>query len=385
MPMWQSKTKKEWRIILERLKIQTKDRFIKPLGITLLSVLFLGTVTCIKYKPAYKVTVSGTTLGYVDQKNELDYELNEFINNKKGTIALIDIANMPEYSFELISRRTESKTEDIYNEIKDSAIITYKTYAITVNGEIINEVATRIEAEDIVSKLETGLIDDVDFNLGIAEIYKTEDTSEPETTALENLNSIKLAKIEEYEAEQARLEAERKAAEEAARLEAERLEAERKAQEEAERRLTLYAQASVASEMTTYGSGNISGINLSYPLRTDPLITSRFGESSSRRSSTHTGLDLATALGTGIYPIAEGTVVFAGWQGSYGYLIQIDHGDGIQSWYGHCNELYVSAGEYVTTETCIGAVGSTGNSTGPHLHLEIRINGEPVNPQYYLY
>ena len=278
---------------------------------------------------------------------------------------------MPEYSFELVTRDTATQENKILNKIKDTAVITYKTYAITVNGEQINEVSTEVEAENIISDLQSDLKEGVEFNLGIVEIYKTEQTLVSKDSAFETLNQMKLAKTEEYEAEQARLEAERKAKEEAAR-------------KEAERQAQIYAQSKAAAASTSYGSGNISGINLTNPLRVTPLITSRFGESGSRRY-VHTGVDLATALGTSIYPIASGTVVYAGWQGSYGNLIQIDHGDGIQSWYGHCNSINVSVGDSVSTDTCIGTVGSTGNSTGPHLHLEIRINGNAVNPQNYLY
>ena len=63
----------------------------------------------------------------------------------------------------------------------------------------------------------------------------------------------------------------------------------------------------------------------------------------------------------------------------------ISHGNGVQTLYGHCSKLYVSAGQYVEQGQAIATVGSTGNSTGPHLHLEIRVNGTRVNPQYYLY
>ena len=66
-------------------------------------------------------------------------------------------------------------------------------------------------------------------------------------------------------------------------------------------------------------------------------------------------------------------------------MIVIDHGNGVQSYYAHCNSINVSVGSSVTTDTVIGTVGSTGNSTGPHLHLEIRINGVAYNPQNYLY
>lgn len=343
----------------------TKDVCLKPLGITLLSILFLGTTIFIKYKPVYTVTVSGKALGYVKEKNDLEEKLNNYINYREGTIASIDISNMPEYKFELIDRNINTSEAEIFDEIKSQSVITYRTYAITVNGESITEVNTEAEAQNIISNLQADLKEGVEFELGIVEVLKTEKTIVDNQNSLETLNEIKLAKTADYEAEQARLEAERLAAQrEAARLAA--------------------LKANTASIAASVGSGNINGLALTNPLRTAPLITSRFGESGSRHY-THTGLDLATALGTPIYPIANGTVVFAGWQGSYGNLVMVDHGDGVQSWYAHCNTINVGVGEQVSTDTCISTVGSTGNSTGPHLHLEIRLNGNAVNPQNYLY
>lgn len=103
------------------------------------------------------------------------------------------------------------------------------------------------------------------------------------------------------------------------------------------------------------------------------------------RVSTHTGLDIAATTGTPIKVVADGTVTFAKYNGSYGNLVKIDHGEGVETWYGHTSKMYVKVGQKVKAGDIIAAVGSTGNSTGPHLHLEIRINGEHVNPQDYLY
>ena len=119
-------------------------------------------------------------------------------------------------------------------------------------------------------------------------------------------------------------------------------------------------------------------------------ITSRFGVSSRIRVSTHTGLDIATSSGTPVLPIAPGKVTYAGYKGSYGNLVIISHGmndkgQKIESYYAHNSRLNVNVGDQVDQNSIISFVGSTGNSTGPHLHLEIRINGEPVNPQNYLY
>ena len=78
-------------------------------------------------------------------------------------------------------------------------------------------------------------------------------------------------------------------------------------------------------------------------------------------------------------------VTFASYNGSYGNLVKVDHGNGVETWYAHTSKMLVKAGDAVKAGDVIAKVGSTGNSTGPHLHLEIRINGEHVDPQDYLY
>ena len=82
---------------------------------------------------------------------------------------------------------------------------------------------------------------------------------------------------------------------------------------------------------------------------------------------------------------ADGEVTYSGWMGGYGNLIIISHGNGIQTYYGHCSKLYALEGEKVKAGDTIAAVGSTGYSTGNHLHFEIRKNGTQINPQKYLY
>ena len=114
-------------------------------------------------------------------------------------------------------------------------------------------------------------------------------------------------------------------------------------------------------------------------------ITSRYGVSSRIRKSTHTGLDIAATTGTPIKVVADGTVTFASRNGAYGNLVKVNHGNGVETWYAHTSKMYVTAGQSVKAGDVIAAVGSTGNSTGPHLHLEVRVNGEHVNPQIYLY
>ena len=95
----------------------------------------------------------------------------------------------------------------------------------------------------------------------------------------------------------------------------------------------------------------------------------------------HTGLDFPASSGSAVGAAGRGTVKFAGWNtGGYGYLVVITHRLGYESWYAHLSRIYVSAGHYVVGGNRIGAVGSTGHATGPHLHFEVRLNGKPIDP-----
>jgi murein DD-endopeptidase MepM/ murein hydrolase activator NlpD len=114
-------------------------------------------------------------------------------------------------------------------------------------------------------------------------------------------------------------------------------------------------------------------------------ITATFGTGGSLWSDAHTGLDFAAPEGTPVMATAAGEVTSTGYDGAYGNQVVITHDDGTETWYCHLSSFSVSPGESVEAGTTIGAIGSTGNTTGPHLHLEVHPGGEaPVDPYAYL-
>lgn len=116
-------------------------------------------------------------------------------------------------------------------------------------------------------------------------------------------------------------------------------------------------------------------------------ITSRFGyrvSPFSGKTALHAGLDIAAAPGSPVYSPADGVVVFASYDESYGKLISIDYGYGVTTRFGHLSQIYVQVGQRVSKWDVVGAVGNTGRSTGPHLHYEVRINGTAVDPINYI-
>jgi murein DD-endopeptidase MepM/ murein hydrolase activator NlpD len=124
-----------------------------------------------------------------------------------------------------------------------------------------------------------------------------------------------------------------------------------------------------------------------HPHDVEKRVTSGFGnriDPVHGRRAWHAGVDVAAPEGTAIRAVRDGTVVFSGKRGGYGNLVILDHGDGVTTRYAHCRDLGVRAGDTVRAGQDIATVGSTGRSTGPHVHLEMRRNGHPVAPDAWI-
>jgi murein DD-endopeptidase MepM/ murein hydrolase activator NlpD len=135
------------------------------------------------------------------------------------------------------------------------------------------------------------------------------------------------------------------------------------------------------------GSQDFIGGALGWPVPGYSKITSQFGN---RMHPTlhvpkmHTGLDISCPTGTPIVASNGGTIIMAGWNNSYGNVVMIDHGGKIVTLYAHNSSLLVSEGDVVAQGQTIAYAGSTGNSTGPHCHFEVRVNGEYQNPEQWV-
>lgn len=172
----------------------------------------------------------------------------------------------------------------------------------------------------------------------------------------------------------------------------------KKLEEQGEKQEELVKQELAAAlakqEKSTSSSGastapvNFSGGAFCWPSQSSTRVTSDYGNRIHPITKTkkfHKGIDIGAAQGTNVLAAADGTVVTAGWNsGGYGYYITINHGGGIVTLYGHNSKLLVKSGDKVKKGQVIAKVGSTGNSTGPHIHFEVLKNGSVVNPYDYL-
>jgi murein DD-endopeptidase MepM/ murein hydrolase activator NlpD len=320
----------------------------KSMKLTILIAVSIFLIICavaLFFKPIYAVTINGESVGYSKDKSKLQARINQYMKNGDGeqsNIAFVQVDHMPEYKMCLLKRNIVTNDEEIYEKIKQSGVVYYKYYAIMEGEEEKAYLSDFTQAEQIVTKLKEKNSDNID-KITILEMY-----------------DIELKEFAEVEATVA----------------------------------ALYKQKIVpVKKVVTTGKVNTStnisykkpALNLNLIRPMSGTITSRFGAVSSRRVSRHTGLDIAASTGTKIKACAGGTVTFSGYKGSYGYMVVVNHGNGVETYYGHCSKLYVKAGQQVNQGDVIAAVGNTGNSTGPHLHLEIRLNGVAYNPQNYLY
>lgn len=300
------------------------------------------------YHPIYAVYVDGDLIGYSENKAKLQTKINNYMDEGDGeNVEFVDIEQLPQYKLCLLKKNIITNDEEIFEKIKNTGTNYYTYYAIVENGEEKAYLAKLEDAQNVLKELSEKNSENKD-KISIEQKYET---------SLNDFVTSEEAVASLY------------------------------------KKVTVKRQ--VASTVTSRGTEKIStstaisnarpelGVNLVKPV--SGKITARYGEKSSVRSSAHTGLDIANSHGTPIKAAAGGTVVFSGTKGSYGKMVIISHGNGVQTYYGHCSSLDVSVGQTVSQGQVIAKMGSTGNSTGNHLHLEIRVNGSSINPQKYLY
>lgn len=323
-------------ILKSRILYYFKKSF-KLITLLIIAAAIVVSIVLIKYKPVYKVTFFGEEVGYITNKNGFEKIIEEdILTSNEANVAYITLDSLPSYEFKLIDKACNTNEQEILDKIAKSSETTYKMYAITLDGNNQSYVNTMEEAEEVVSKIKEDNSKS-DLKLGITEIY---------TTNLEELNTVKVADAESNISNTVN---------------------EAKKQEQAKSAKTF------------------NGVYFSVKPVTG-TITSRFGSKESIRKSAHKGIDIGAPNGTPIYAAADGTVTYASYNsGGYGNLVIISHGNGIETYYGHCSKLYVKKGQSVSAGDNIAAVGSTGRSTGNHLHFEIRQNGSQINPQRYVY
>lgn len=410
---------------------------IVALGIVV--ALVLSVIAGIVFE-VYAVTEEEQIKAEQEKKNEAEKNLEETKQKKEKSLAVmeglekevgdiqlkIDALNktLNETSEKL--EKEEKNLEDATNKAENQYDVFKERFRIMCEQGDVSFIEMLLSADDFntlidkaevmkeISEYDKKVFDMMENNRqkieisrdAIAELKKTQEEAmgelEGQKDALEDKKSEQEAYMAELEsdaeayqkviddADAAMEEIRRKAAEEMKRQEEERRKAEEAKRKEAESKNN--SESSGSSE-DSGSSGESSGKSytpsgsFTWPTPSCHYITSHF---SPRRKNPvsgiwkrHTGTDIGAGYGTQIVAADSGTVTLAGWNSGYGYCVIINHGNGRATLYAHMSSYCVSAGQSVQKGQHIGNVGSTGNSTGPHLHFEVMINGEPVNPMQF--
>lgn len=330
--------------ILRKIAITTR-KSIKLLILIFLAVVVLVGLVVLFYNPTYEVSLNGEVIGFTSNKSELQAKINEYTEeDEEENIAFIQIDAMPTYKLCLLKKDVETNDDEIYAKVTENGTPYYKYYAITEDKKEKFYLSSFKDAEKVIDELEEKDSANQD-DLGIVEKYGKE---------LKKFTSVKTCVSKLYE-------------------------------EKVVVPTYSYTYAPASNYSTGSSGAKVElGISLINPV--SGVITSRYGSNDSVRDHTHSGLDIAAPGGTSIKAAASGTVTFSGNAGDgFGNYVIVSHGNGVTTVYAHCSELLVSKGETVSQGEVIARVGSTGNSTGDHLHFEVRKNGITYDPQYYTY
>ncbi|MCI9381786.1 MAG: peptidoglycan DD-metalloendopeptidase family protein [Dorea sp.] len=347
-----------------------------------------------------------------NERNSLEKQLNDILTKMDETKEKIDTkeSEISAKEEELIQARVDEN--DQYESMKKRIKYMYENgnsqfIEILCESKSIGEFLNNAEYISTISEYDRDML--VQFQEIVRAVQEQEATLKKEYEELETMQNDLIAEqnklndlMESKKEEIAQLASDLGATEERLKQLKEAAEAARRKQEEMARAAAAAAEAAKASAKaaasnSNSGSGSGSGSagapvvsgngTFTHPCPGMSYVSSEFGwraQPLPGASTNHKGMDFAAATGTPIYAASGGTVTSAAYSGNAGNLIVINHGNGLQTYYMHCDAMYVSAGQQVSKGQNIGAVGTTGNSTGPHLHFQVMQNGTPTNPRNFL-
>ena len=377
---------------------------IKLASIAILAAVVILSILQIAYSQTYEVSLNGKVIGYTRDKVVLQKRINDYINSGNGDdVAFVEVDTLPTYKAVLLKRNIKTNDEEILNKVVESGIAYYKYYAIAVDNQEKAYLKTFGEAEKVIQELKNKKSTNAD-SLGIVEKYAKKQVAEKEIATqvsqsetkvadtgatsdvpvdsdgdsdelpdVKELTEVKLASVDDSINQ---LYVQQKSTSRSAK---------NARTSSTGSKSSTYEQRAKVIDNSQTGVKTDLGVTLIKPISSGYTITSRFGW---RSRDNHPGLDVAAPKGTAIKAAAGGTVIFAGSgspYGGYGNIVVIQSNSSTAIRYAHCSKIYVRKGEVVEQGQVIAAVGSTGISTGNHLHFEIRYNGKKIDPQKYVY
>ncbi len=299
-----------------------------------------------------------TVIGSVsEQLRQIEEQLRqataELGTIKEQRVAVENDITLNERQLAEAQKRLEGRESVFYKRVRDIYINGRLSYLdVVIGSKDFSDFANRLEVLKRIIDSDITLINEIKKERAEIEAHKQK--LEADRAKLVELEKAALAKQAEIE------------------------------QKKAERNVVLQkAQNDRATAMQAIEELNASSAQVSAMLK-ERQAARAAAAAAAATTIYHSGIDIGVDEGTPVHAADGGVVVWSGWMGGYGYAVVIDHGNGLSTLYGHNSELAVDEGQSVAKGQVISYAGSTGNSTGPHVHFEVRVNGDPVDPMGYL-
>lgn len=317
--------------------------------------MFIGFMAW-KFKFVYMVEMGGVELGLVNDKDKFEKDVKDTLENLEEPVVSAKLQENPKYSLRLVDKDDIDVDDNyVFAKVEEKIEKTYRYYNIKEDDKLLAKVSTKEERDNLLKELEEGKqVKDLKVEEEETKEYYIISYDEAKQLASTNVDNIENEKKSKL------------------------------AKEKIEKRNTNIVKnirkgGTVSASSSSNASAMLGSLSFRRPLNSSRVSAGYLGYPG------HRGIDFPSPQGTPVMAAESGTVTTVMYSNkSYGNRVIIDHGNGISTLYGHNSTIGVSLGQKVSKGQTIAGVGSTGNSTGNHVHFEIRINGKPINPTSYV-
>ena len=317
--------------------------------------MFIGFMAW-KFKFVYMVEMGGVELGLVNDKDKFEKDVKDTLENLEEPVVSAKLQENPKYSLRLVDKDDIDVDDNyVFAKVEEKIEKTYRYYNIKEDDKLLAKVSTKEERDNLLKELEEGKqVKDLKVEEEETKEYYIISYDEAKQLASTNVDNIENEKRSKL------------------------------AKEKIEKRNTNIVKnirkgGTVSASSSSNASAMLGSLSFRRPLNSSRISAGYLGYPG------HRGIDFPSPQGTPVMAAESGTVTTVMYSNkSYGNRVIIDHGNGISTLYGHNSTIGVSLGQKVSKGQTIAGVGSTGNSTGNHVHFEIRINGKPINPTSYV-
>ena len=317
--------------------------------------MFIGFMAW-KFKFVYMVEMGGVELGLVNDKDKFEKDIKDTLENLEEPVVSAKLQENPKYSLRLVDKDDIDVDDNyVFAKVEEKIEKTYRYYNIKEDDKLLAKVSTKEEKDNLLKELEEAKqVKDLKVEEEKTKEYyiiSYEEAKQLASTNVDNIENEKKNKLEK---------------------------------EKIEKRNTNIVKnirrgGTVSASSSSNASAMLGSLSFRRPLNSSRVSAGYLGYPG------HRGIDFPSPQGTPVMAAESGTVTTVMYSNkSYGNRVIIDHGNGISTLYGHNSTIGVSLGQKVSKGQTIAGVGSTGNSTGNHVHFEIRINGKPINPTSYV-